>query len=74
MTFFTADRRRVNVYPGQGPDSRSTFSHAVSSVCKNLLALGCPDFSLAAISVSAPATNAPRQASAGYSTTKPIRR
>ena len=46
MTFFTADRRRVNVYPGQGPDSRSTFSHAVSSVCKNLLRLAGPTSAL----------------------------
>lgn len=51
MTFFTIKQKRVDVYPGTKPGSPviylNMFSNAVNSVYKNLLALGCPDFSLA---------------------------
>ena len=52
MTSFTIQKKRVDVYPGTKLNSPviylNTFSNAVSSVYKNLLALGGPDFSLVA--------------------------
>lgn len=54
MTSFTIKGKKVDVYPGTIPGSPviylHTFSNAVNSVYKNLLALGCPDFSLVSIS------------------------
>ncbi len=54
MTSFTIKQKRIDVYPGRAPGSPviylNTFSNAVNSVYRNLLALGCPDFSLVAIS------------------------
>lgn len=54
MTSFTIEQKRVDVYPSTKPGSPviylNTFSNAVNSVYKNLLALNCPDFSLVAIS------------------------
>ena len=54
MISFTSGQKRVDVYPGTKPGSPviylNTFSNAVNSVYQDLLALGCPDFSLVAIS------------------------
>lgn len=48
------DGRKIDVYPstilGSPVIYLNTFFNAGSSVYKKLLALGCPDFSLAAIS------------------------
>ena len=47
-------QKRIDVYPSTIPDNLfihlNTFSNSVTSVYKSLLALGCPDFSLVAIS------------------------
>lgn len=54
MTSFPIEQKRVDVYPGRAPGSPviylNTFSRAANSVYRNLLTLGCPDFSLVAIS------------------------
>lgn len=54
MTSFVIEEKKIDVYPGREPNSPviylNTFSNAVNSVYQNLLALGCPDFSLVAVS------------------------
>lgn len=54
MTSLTIEQKRVDIYPSAKPGSPviylNTFSNAVNSVYKNLMALGCPDFSLVAVS------------------------
>lgn len=54
MTTFTIKQKQIDVYPSTQPNSPviylHTFSNSVNSVYKKLLALGCPDFSLVAIS------------------------
>lgn len=54
MTSLTIEQKRVDIYPSAKPGSPviylNTFSNAVNSVYKNLMALGCPDFCLVAVS------------------------
>ena len=54
MTSFAMGQKRIDVYPstilGSPVIYLNTFSNAGNSVYKKLLALGCPDFSLVAIS------------------------
>lgn len=54
MASFTIGQKRVDVYPGTQPNSPviylNTFSNAVGSVYKNMMGLGCPDFSFVAVS------------------------
>ena len=54
MTSLTIEQKRVDIYPSAKPAAQlsifNTFSNAVNSVYKNLMALGCPDFCLVAVS------------------------
>lgn len=54
MTSLTIEQKRVDIYPSAKPGSPviylNTFSNAVNSVYKNLMALDCPDFCLVAVS------------------------
>lgn len=54
MTSLTIEQKRVDIYPSAKPGSPiiylNTFSNAVNSVYQNLMALGCPDFRLVAVS------------------------